>query len=357
MGRRAGPTERIWLELLCFTGCARFAEWWRAGEGVILRFERVRPPRSGLFQPLKSREIAPERFERMLERLRRWNYDVIPIGELADRLQRPGARPRRFVCLTFDIGYRDFLEHAWPILKRQNAPATLYVPGNFADQIGELWWLALEEVIARNDRIGLFMAGRELRLECRSVTDKNEAFAFLSETLSAMTTSECSAAIRDLCARYGVDLQAISAQAVMTWSDIARLAADPLLTIGSASLTYPVLSRLDLQQSERELRMGRAVAEGAIGRPLPHLAYPHGTSDAFGRREMTLASELGFASAVTEEPGVIKQGEVEMMALPRILWDGRRTSLRAWRALLTGLTLKQRPGGPTAPPEADPSST
>ncbi len=357
LARLAGPTEKIWLEFLYFTGCARFAEWWRAGEGVILRFERVRPPRSGLFQPLKSREIAPERFERMLERLQRWNYDVIPIGGLADRLHRPGARPRRFVCLTFDIGYRDFLEHAWPILKRQNAPATLYVPANFADQIGELWWLALEEIVAGTDRIGLFIAGRELRIECRSAADKNEAFAFLFETLSAMTPSECSGAIRDLCARYGVDLQAISAHAVMTWPDIARLAADPLLTIGSASLTYPVLSRLDLQQSERELRMGRAVAEGAIGRPLPHLAYPHGTSDAFGRREMTLASELGFASAVTAEPGVVKQADVEMMALPRIAWDGRRTSLRAWRALLTGLTLKRRPGEPTAPPEEDPSST
>ena len=356
LGRLAGPIEKIWLEFLYLSGCARFAEWWRTGEGVILRFERVRPSRSGLFQPLKSREIAPERFERMLERLRHWNYDIIPIGELADRLQRPGVRPRRFVCLTFDIGYRDFLDHAWPILKRQNAPATLYVAGNFADQIGELWWLALEEIVAGNDRIGLFIANRELRLECRNTTDKNEVFAFLSETLSAMTPSECSGAIRDLCARYGVDLQAISARAVMTWPDIARLAADPLLTIGSASLTYPVLSRLDLQQSERELRMGRAVAEGAIGRSAPHLAYPHGTRDTFGRREMTLASELGFASAVTAEPGVIKQGEVEMMALPRIAWDGRRTSLRAWRALLTGLTLR-RPGEANAAPEADPSST
>ena len=357
MGRQSGPGERIWLEFLYFTGCVRLVEWWRAGEGVILKFERVRPPRSGLFRPLRSHEIAPDRFDRMLRRLRRWNYDIIPIGDIAQRLQRPGARPRRFACLTFDIGYRDFLEHAWPILKRHNAPAALYVPANFADKLGELWWLALEAIIAGNDRVGLFIDGRELRLDCRSVADKNEAFAFLSETVGAMPQAECSAAIRDLCGRYGADMSAIAAREVMTWPEIARLAADPLLTIGSASLTYPVLSRLDRQQSERELRMGRAVAEAAIGKSLLHLAYPYGRRGTFGRREMVLASELGFASAVTAEPGVVKPGSVEMMALPRISWDGRRPSLRAWRALLSGLTLKKPAAQFIAAPEVDPSST
>ena len=104
-----------------------------------------------------------------------------------------------------------------------------------------------------------------------------------------------------------------------------------------------MLSRLDMQQSERELKLGRAVAEGAVGRPVPHLAYPHGTRDTFGRREMTLASELGFASAVTAEPGIVKSGDVEMLALPRIAWDDSRKSLRAWRALLAGYTI--RPNG------------
>lgn len=360
MGQLTGPTATtgatIWLEFLYFTGCARLAEWWRAGEGVILRFERVRPPRPGQFQPLESREIAPERFERLVRALRRWNYDIIAIGELAERLQRPGARPRRFACVTFDIGYRDFLAHAWPILKRHNVPVTVYVPANFADGLGELWWLALEDIVARNDRLGLFIGGREHRIECRRLDDKRDAFAFLCETLGAMTPSERSAVVRDLCGRYGGDLSAMSAQAVMTWPEIARLAADPLVTIGSASLTYPALSRLDMQQSERELRMGRAVAEGAVGKPAPHLAYPHGTRGTVGRREMTLASELGFATAVTAVPGIVKSGEVELLALPRIAWDNRRKSLRAWRALLAGFTIAVTSKGVTASPE-DPSST
>jgi hypothetical protein len=106
VGWLTGPTATLWLEFLYFTGCARLAEWWRAGEGVILKFERVRPPRSGLFQPLRSREIAPDRFERMLTRLRRWNYDIIPlgacIGPARDRAVSP-VSPSTLAIAIFSI--------------------------------------------------------------------------------------------------------------------------------------------------------------------------------------------------------------------------------------------------------------
>ena len=38
---------------------------------------------------------------------------------------------RRFVCLTFDDGYRDNLEYAYPILKKYEVPFALYVPTSF----------------------------------------------------------------------------------------------------------------------------------------------------------------------------------------------------------------------------------
>ena len=57
---------------------------------------------------------------------------------------------RRFVCLTFDDGYRDLMQWAYPVLRKHNVPFALYVPTSFPDRIGELWWLALERVIAEN---------------------------------------------------------------------------------------------------------------------------------------------------------------------------------------------------------------
>ena len=50
----------------------------------------------------------------------------------------------------------------------------------------------------------------------------------------------------------------------MDWDDLARLAADPLVTIGSATVNYPVLSNLKDADAEREMTMGRAVARGRV---------------------------------------------------------------------------------------------
>src|SRR5439155_25410330 len=186
---------------------------------------------------------------RLLRALRRWNYDIISIDQLRERLQHPPDRPRRFVCLTFDIGYRDFLEFGWPILKSYGAPATLYLPANFPDHLGELWWLGLEQVVARHDRIGLILGGVAQRLDCRSSSEKTEVFDYLHESVRAMAAADGADAMRDLCRRYGVDLPALSSAAVMSWSDIATIASDPLVTIGSACVTYPMFSPLDRQVS------------------------------------------------------------------------------------------------------------
>ena len=52
--------------------------------------------------------------------------------------------------------------------------------------------------------------------------------------MRTLAPSDLSAAIKDLCTRYSVDLAALSREASLDWDDLARLAADPLVTIGSA---------------------------------------------------------------------------------------------------------------------------
>ena len=331
------------LEFGYFSGLAGLLGRKTGGLGVIIRFERVRPRRPGKFQPLLSREISPEFLDRVLRALRRWRFDIIPIGDVAERLRTPAASRRRFVCLTFDGGYRDFFEHAYPVLARHGVPCAVYVPASFPDGLGELWWLALEEVIASHPRLGLVIDGHEQRLACTTVAEKNDAYRVLYDWLRSLPLAERSAAIRDLCGRYRVDLKALSEQAVMSWPQLMQLAADPLVTIGSATLNYTVLARSLNDAAEREMKMGRAVLESATGRAAPHFAYPFGDSRSFGRRHLLIASQLGFATAATSEAGVITaDSRVDPMALPRIAWDGRRRSLRALRVILSGVTVMRR---------------
>jgi peptidoglycan/xylan/chitin deacetylase (PgdA/CDA1 family) len=325
------------LELAYFSGLA----WLRAraaGAGVILRFERVRPRRTERFQPLRSREITPKFLDRTIRALKRWKFDIVSMDEVCRRAVTL-ASPRRFACLTFDGGYRDLMTSAYPVLAQHGVPFTAYLPTAFPDGLGEAWWLGLEEVIAREPRISLVMGHQERRFHIGSASEKYQLYAFLEGWLRSLAPAELSSAINDLCKRYSVNLTALSREASMDWTDLAKLAADPLVTIGSATVNYPVLSRLKDVAAQREMTMGRAVAEAAFRRDVRHFAYPFGDRASWRPQHAAIAAEAGLASAVSTIPGIVEaEGRTNLHALPRIAWDGRQRSLRVMRVMLSGIT-------------------
>ena len=326
------------LELAYFSGVPWLRGRETGGAGVILRFEHVRPPQPARFQPLKSREISPQFLDSAIRALKRWKYDIVAMDEVCRRAVALAA-PRRFVCLTFDGGYKDLITSAYPVLAKHRVPFSVYVPTAFPDGVGEAWWLALEQVIARESRISLMMDRKEQRFNIESPSEKYQLYAFLEGWMRSLTPSDLSIAIKDLCTRYSVDLAAVSREASMDWDDLAKLAADPNVTLGSATVNYPILSNLKDAEASREMAMGRAVAEAALRRNVGHFAYPFGDRGAWRRQHVMMAVEAGFASAVSAISGVVEaEGGTNLHALPRVAWDGRQRSLRALRVILSGAT-------------------
>jgi peptidoglycan/xylan/chitin deacetylase (PgdA/CDA1 family) len=329
-----------------FTGLALQLAWWsgyaglmerRTGAaGAILRFEQVRPGRATAFQPRLAHEITPEFLDRAIGALKRWNFDLVSIDE-ACRRAAEARRPRRFVCLTFDGATCDLKAFGYPVLAKHGVPFAVYVATAFPDRLGEAWWLALEAVIARNDRIALVMERQERRFEAPDTARKYQLYHLLEGWMLTLPAPELSHAINDLCKRHAVDLAAVSREAFMGWDDLAKLAEDPNVTLGSMTVHAPRLQNLDRAAALREISMGRAVAEAAFHRGIKHFAYPFGDGAAFNRDHVKLAEQADFASAVTALPGLVyPDARSDLHALPRIAWDGRQRSLRVMRALLSG---------------------
>ena len=332
---------RARLELAYFSGYARLMQRRTGGAGIVLRFTRVRPRRSLRFQPLKSQEITPGFLDRTIRALKRWKFDIVSMDEVCRRAVTL-ASPRRFVCLTFDGGYKDLMTSAYPVLSRHGVPFTVYVPTAFPDGVGEAWWLALEQIIARENRISLMMDRNERHFNIPSTSEKYQLYEFLEGWMRSLAPPDLSSAINDLCKRYSVNLAAVSREASLAWDDLARLAADPLVTIGSATVNYPVLSSLKDTAALREMTMGRAVAQAAFHRDVRHFAYPFGDRASFRRRHVAMADEAGFASAASAIPGVIEaEGRSNLNALPRLAWDGQQRSLRVMRVMLSGMTFRR----------------
>jgi peptidoglycan/xylan/chitin deacetylase (PgdA/CDA1 family) len=329
------------MELAWFSGYARLKQRAFGGAGVVLRFERVRARQTRRFQPLQAGEITPQFLDRMIRALKRWKYDIVTMDEVCRRAVTLPT-PNRFVALTFDGGYKDVMTTAYPVLAKHGVPFTIYLPTAFPDGLGEAWWLALDEMIAREQRLSLVIDRKERHFAARSTLEKYQTYEFLASWMRTLPPADLSFAINDLCKRYSVDLAGLSRSASMDWDDLTRLAADPNVTFGCATVNYPVLSSLKDADAQREIAMGKAVAEAAFHRNVKHFAYPFGDRDAFRRQHVAMAQEIGFASAATVQPAVVEaKGYSNLHALPRFAWDGRQRSLRMMRVMLSGMFFAQ----------------
>ncbi len=328
---------RAGLETLYFTGTHRLARSFFAGLGAILTFHRVLPPHDEPFQPHCGLEITPDFLDAVLSALRHADVDLVSMDEAWRRLTGdPGTR--RFVAVTFDDGYRDTLQHAWPILKRHDVPMTLYVASAFAEGTGTLWWEVLGRAVALNDTLEVDMDGEFRRFDSSTPQAKEETYATLYRWLRGQRhQAALDAAVGGLAAGCGVDTAAQCRELCMGWEELAGLAADPLVTIGSHTVGHPFLAKCDAPAALREMTESRAAIEAKLGVRPEHFAYPVGAPDAAGAREFALAAQAGYKTGVTTRAGVIFADHAEHpTALPRLSVNGEFQQLRFVDVLLSG---------------------
>ncbi|MEX0853186.1 MAG: polysaccharide deacetylase family protein [Bauldia sp.] len=328
---------RATLETLYFSGAHRLARPFLAGMGAILTFHHVRPPRTDAFQPNRHLEVSPGFLDEVIAALRRVGVDIVSIDEAHRRLTE-GRRSRRFVVLTFDDGYRDNRTFAWPVLERHQAPFTLYVASAFAEGGGGLWWLMLEEAVARNDRIEVEFAGGGGLFDCSHLRAKTETFGTLYRYLRQCNDQAgLDRAAREIAAAGGVDLAAQCVELCMGWDELSHLAGSPLATIGAHTVNHVILSKVSDTAARREMAASVDRIDEALGVRPRHLAYPVGDPSSAGRREFAIAAELGFRTAVTTRPGVLFAEHADQLtALPRISVNGDFQRLRYLDVLLSG---------------------
>jgi peptidoglycan/xylan/chitin deacetylase (PgdA/CDA1 family) len=318
MSDRKHLAFRAGLTLLGRSGVSRLMAPRTGGLGAILMFHHVRPKQQKAFDPHGILEITPEFLDAVLHHLTLRRYDVIAIGEMAERIKNPTGKP--FVVLTFDDGYKDNVEYALPILKRHNAPFTVFATTGFADGTAPLWWLDLEDVVAMGNT---------------TTAEKTKAFRQAYNALRP--TAHLRTKITELASVMGLDGPKRARDLCLDWEGLRQLASEPLCTIGAHTLTHPLLGPLSETEARTEMALSKAKLEDRLNQPIRHIAYPVGDRLAAGPREFQLARELGFQTGVTTRPGVVfgEHGD-HLQALPRLSVNGLYQSIADFDVLLSG---------------------
>jgi peptidoglycan/xylan/chitin deacetylase (PgdA/CDA1 family) len=327
---------RAGFDALYFSGAYHLLRPLLAGVGVILMLHHVRPARPDPFQPNRHLEITPDFLRDTLTHVRALGLDIITLDEMHRRL---GERDfsRRFACFTFDDGYRDNRDFALPVMRDYDAPFTVYAAADFAEGSGQLWWVALEQLVAKADGIDAPI-GNGVRIDAGTPAAKQAAFEQLHGWLRSLPTDQdMHAAIGALCARHDIPCDKLGADLCMSWDELRAFAADPLVTIGAHTLTHCNLAKASAAMASYEMATSRARIEDALQRPVLHFAYPYGDKIAATAREFGLARALGFRTAVTTRPGMLFEENAEhLTALPRISLNGNYQDKRFLSVLTSG---------------------
>jgi peptidoglycan/xylan/chitin deacetylase (PgdA/CDA1 family) len=319
------------------TGLARLMAPRTRARGVIFTLHSVDPTMPSRFDPNGILRVMPEFLEQAIKVTQAEGYDIVSLDEAARRLAGPpSAQERPFACFTFDDGYRDNRDHAYPIFKRHGVPMAIYVPAAYLDGMGDLWWLVLEKAIAAATRIDVEVSGTRFQFATETADEKTVAFHKVYWALRALPEREMRAKVREIAHWAGYDATDLCRELVMTWDEVRALAADPLVTIAAHTVNHLAIAKLPVDEAHHEIAASVSRVERELGQPCRHFSFPYGDATSAGPRDFEIARALGLATAVTTHKDVIDADAPDLCGLPRVSLNGNFQEARFVRVFLSG---------------------
>jgi peptidoglycan/xylan/chitin deacetylase (PgdA/CDA1 family) len=296
------------------------------------------------FSPGGFRALRPDDLEAQLAFLRR-HFAPVPLARIVDAKAGGAPLPRRAVAITVDDGYRDFVDHAYPLLQRYEVPATFYVVSGFA--AGRLWlWFDRLRYVCEHAAIPVLAIADPAAAGAYPLAtpaDRERTWDRLATRCLTLPTAAREALIAEAAriAEVTVPAGPPPGYAAASFPELARL--DPaLVEIGAHTVTHPILSQCD--DAEVELEVGGSVRElaTALGRPIRAFCYPNGRPEDFDGRAVAAVAAAGCTSA-TASTGMFVPAGADRYTLPRF---GAASERSTFRHELDGLTyLQARLGG------------
>jgi peptidoglycan/xylan/chitin deacetylase (PgdA/CDA1 family) len=242
---------------------------------------------------------TPARYARAFERQLRFlkkHFDIVPLAALVDALESPTAPLRGKVAITFDDGLKNNVEVAYPVLARLQVPATFFVCPELVER-GQ--WLWNHEARQRLRRLALSAAEIEAKIASMKQLTLVER-QYEEERIRAATPGFEPSADE----RREFDLAG--------WQDLLQLDLR-IVTIGSHTLSHPILPSLTEGELEREVAQSRLMLEERLERRVDLFAYPNGDQSPAVRE----CVRRHYRAAVTVEEGWV--GELcDPWLLPRV---------------------------------------
>lgn len=263
----------------------------------------------------------------MLER----HADVIG-PEDVERAVQVGSRGRR-VMLTFDDGYRDNFDLAYPLLRRHGMSATFFLTTGFIDHPFVPWWDEIAWMV-RNARVEqMDLDGWLDGLDVLDLTDRDAAIARLVACYKRLASERTGSFLSHIAQVTGSGRCEAGAEDLwMTWGMAREMRAGGM-SIGGHTVTHPVLSSIPLERQEEEIDVCGRRLEEELGDAMRWFAYPVGSAGTFTRDTQQVLRLRGVQLAFSFYGGYGRFSGWDPFDVPRV-HVGRSLGAELLRAMV-----------------------
>lgn len=253
--------KTVAAETLCRTGADRLWSGASAPRTVVLGYHQVVEDVRSAGPSIPSMVISAAMLERQLD----WvggRFHFVSLDELGGRLES-GVVERPLAAVTFDDGYRDVYEHAFPLLQRKGIPGAVFV---VTDVVGT-------SRLMRHDRL-YHLAGR---IGAGSGQPR-DAYGSMRALLESTPSDGLEELLQAKAPAAGWEDERFPELRALDW-DMVRTMHRAGFTIGSHTSTHALLTLESRDRVRQELSTSRKRLEQELGAPVWHFAYPDGRFD------------------------------------------------------------------------------
>jgi peptidoglycan/xylan/chitin deacetylase (PgdA/CDA1 family) len=268
--------------------------------------------------------VAPQGAQALAEQLHYLvrHFKVVSLESMLDRLTNGSFPPAHEIVLTFDDGLRNNLTVVYPILQELKVPATMFVCPALVESGAWLWNHEMRcrmQTLAATDLA-------ELRMKLLAPGTSADAIIEWMKTLRLQQRLMAETIVRQATPGFQPTNTQHEAFDTMDWDDLRSLDCN-LITVGSHTLSHPILTTLSADEIESEILESRQCLEQRLERKADFFCYPNG---AYDKRAYQLVQKT-YRAAVTTESGIIAGGQgFDVHRLPRIP-SAESAALTAWR--------------------------
>ncbi|MCS6871573.1 MAG: polysaccharide deacetylase family protein [Anaerolineae bacterium] len=293
--------SQLAIAMLARLGVPRLLDtFWGKNRLTVLAYHRITDATAPDFLYYRPNVSAsPQMFARQMAWIAK-RFNVISLPVLHAFLTKGRPLPSRPLLITFDDGYLDNYQNAFPVLKRLQLPAVIFLMTSRMEHPAPPWWdeCALYLNLTEHQQAELPLIGMcdlstpEAR---RAVTDR------LLRALKQVPEAEKQAAIRAVRERLDVPEPTADPPLFVNWEQVREMVAADIACMPH-TVNHPILTRVDAEQAYYELAESRAQIEAQTDQQATAFAYPNGTPSDYNAAIIQMLRDLGFQSAYTLTP-------------------------------------------------------